>query len=60
MEERAYKILRQYADQEFSFVDSTGFAVMRSERIRHAFAFDQRFAAAGFLRVPVDLPVGQL
>jgi predicted nucleic acid-binding protein len=60
MEKRAYKILRQYADQEFSFVDSASFAVMRSERIRHAFAFDEHFATAGFLRVPADIPVGQL
>jgi predicted nucleic acid-binding protein len=38
MEARAYKVLRQYADQDFSFVDATSFAAMRSERIRHAFA----------------------
>ena len=48
------------ADQEFSFVDATSFAVMRGERIRHAFAFDQHFATAGFTRIPVDLPVRQL
>jgi hypothetical protein len=33
---------------------------MRMERIRHAFAFDHHFASAGFLRVPVDVPVGQI
>lgn len=59
-EARAYRLLRQYADQDFSFVDATSFAVMRAERIRHAFAFDQHFAAAGFTRVPVDVPVAQL
>jgi predicted nucleic acid-binding protein len=57
---RAYRLLRQYGDQDFSFVDATSFAVMRAERIRHAFAFDQHFATAGFLRLPVDLPVEQL
>jgi predicted nucleic acid-binding protein len=59
-ENRAYAILRQYADQDFSFVDATSFAVMRAARVRHAFAFDQHFAAAGFLRIPHDLPVAQL
>jgi predicted nucleic acid-binding protein len=60
VEARAYRLLRQYADQVFSFVDATSFAVMRTERIRHAFAFDQHFATAGFTRVPVDVPVSQL
>jgi predicted nucleic acid-binding protein len=59
-EKRAYAILRQYADQDFSFVDATSFAAMRAARIRHAFAFDQHFATAGFFRVPNDLPVAQL
>jgi predicted nucleic acid-binding protein len=60
LERRAYRLLRQYADQDFSFVDATSFAVMRTERVRHAFAFDQHFATAGFMRVPVDLPVAQI
>ena len=60
VERRAYRLLRQYADQDFSFVDATSFTVMRGERLRHAFAFDQHFATAGFLRVAVDLPVAQL
>ncbi|MGH7786195.1 MAG: type II toxin-antitoxin system VapC family toxin [Candidatus Binatia bacterium] len=60
MEARAYGVLRQYADQDFSFVDATSFAAMRSERIRHAFALDQHFATAGFTRIPIDLPVAQM
>jgi predicted nucleic acid-binding protein len=60
LEKRAQRILRQFGDQEFSFVDATSFAVMRFERIRHAFAFARHFARAGFLRVPVDVPVDQL
>jgi len=59
-EARAYRLLRQHADQDFSFVDATSFAVMRAERIRHAFAFDRHFSTAGFLRVPVDVPVDQV
>ena len=60
LEVRAYRLLRQYTDQDFSFVDACSFAVMRAERIRHAFAFDQHFATAGFMRVPLDVPVDQL
>ena len=59
-ETRAFRLLRQHADQDFSFVDATSFAVMRAERIRHAFAFDRHFATAGFLRVPMDVPVRQV
>jgi hypothetical protein len=33
---------------EYSFVDATSFAVMRSLRVREALAFDGDFAAAGF------------
>jgi uncharacterized protein len=60
LEARAYRLLRHYADQDFSFVDATSFSVMRSERIRHVFALGQHFAAAGFTRIPVDLPVAQM
>jgi uncharacterized protein len=59
-EARAFRLLRQHADQDFSFIDATSFAVMRAERIRHAFAFDRHFSTAGFLRIPVDVPVGQI
>jgi predicted nucleic acid-binding protein len=59
-EARAFRLLRQHADQDFSFVDATSFAVMRAEKLRHAFAFDHHFSTAGFLRVPVDVPVEQV
>ena len=60
LERRAFAILDRYRDHDFSFVDATSFAFMRSERIRHAFAFDAHFAAAGFVRVPADVGIGQL
>lgn len=60
LERRAFAILDRYRDHDFSFVDATSFAFMRQERIRHAFAFDSHFAAAGFLRVPADAGLGQL
>ena len=48
VEERALRWLRQHDEREYSFVDATSFAVMRSLRLRNAFAFDGDFAAAGF------------
>jgi predicted nucleic acid-binding protein len=54
LERQAYEILHRYADHPFSFVDCTSFALMRQQRIRYAFAFDSRFATAGFIRIPVD------
>jgi predicted nucleic acid-binding protein len=55
VERHAYEILERFADHPFSFVDATSFALMRQQRIRHAFAFDIHFATAGFLRVPADV-----
>ena len=60
LERRAFAILDRYRDHDFSFVDATSFALMRAERIRHAFAFDSHFAASGFVRVPADVGIGQL
>jgi uncharacterized protein len=60
VERRAFAILDRYRDHDFSFVDATSFAFMRTERIRHAFAFGSHFAAAGFMRVPADIGIGQL
>jgi uncharacterized protein len=60
LERRAFAILDRYQDHDFSFVDATSFAFMRAERIRHAFAFDSHFAAAGFFRVPADVGIEQL
>lgn len=54
LEARAFTLLAQYQDHAFSFVDATSFALMRSRRLRYAFAFDAHFATAGFLRVPLD------
>jgi predicted nucleic acid-binding protein len=48
LEEEALHWLRSRDEREYSFVDATSFAVMRSLRIREAFAFDGDFTAAGF------------
>jgi uncharacterized protein len=48
VEEEAWRWLRRRDEREYSFVDATSFAVMRSLRIREALAFDTDFTAAGF------------
>lgn len=50
-EERAWRWLRKHDERSYSFVDATSFQVMRDRRLREALAFDQDFAAAGFVEV---------
>lgn len=57
VEREAYAFLERFADHPFSFVDGTSFALMRQQRIEHAFAFDVHFATAGFLCIPQDVRV---
>jgi len=52
LEQEAEKILRQYADQDFSYADAVSFTLMQQRGIGEAFAFDQHFATAGFVVVP--------
>jgi predicted nucleic acid-binding protein len=47
-EEEAERLLEQYADQPFSYVDATSFMAMRRLGIEKAFAFDRDFLIAGF------------
>jgi predicted nucleic acid-binding protein len=51
-EAAAWDWLRRHYEREYSFVDATSFRVMRDRRLREALAFDQDFAAAGFIEVP--------
>lgn len=51
VEDDAWQWLRRHDDREYSFVDSTSFAVMLRRRLREALAFDGDFAAAGFVEV---------
>jgi uncharacterized protein len=48
LEADALRWLRRRDEREYSFVDATSFAVMRSLRVREALAFDGDFSAAGF------------
>ena len=54
LEAQALRWLRRHDEREYSFVDATSFALMRSLRIKEALAFDGDFEAAGFveLRAP--------
>ena len=48
LEDEALRWLRQHDEREYSFVDATSFAYMRSKGIEGALAFDGDFSAAGF------------
>ena len=49
VEELAWRWLRRHDEREYSFVDATSFALMRSLRVREALTFDQDFESAGFV-----------
>jgi len=51
LEDVALSWLRRHNERGYSFVDATSFALMRSLRIREAFAFDGDFTAAGFVEL---------
>ena len=51
LEGEALRWLRLHDEREYSFVDATSFALMRSLRMREALAFDGDFAAAGFIEL---------
>jgi len=48
LEQSAETILRQYTDQDFSYVDAVSFALMTHRNIETAFTFDHHFQVAGF------------
>ncbi len=48
LEVEVLRWLRRHDEREYSFVDATSFALMRSLRISSALAFDGDFSAAGF------------
>jgi predicted nucleic acid-binding protein len=47
-EERAYQIIINYKDKDFTYTDATSFALMERLGIMKAFTFDQHFAQYGF------------
>ena len=53
IEEEAFAIFKRYTDKDFSFTDCTSFSVMKSLKLKRAFAFDKHFEQfEGISRVP--------
>ena len=52
LHDEAWKIFRDFADQEFSFVDCTSFVIARRQNVESVFAFDRHFATMGFVLMP--------
>lgn len=55
LEEAAWRIFRAAECETLSFAESTSFALMRRQRLRSAFTFDEHFRTFGF----EVLPAGQ-
>lgn len=47
-EEEALRLIEQFSDQSFSYVDATSFVAMRHLGIEQALSFDADFLIAGF------------
>jgi predicted nucleic acid-binding protein len=43
IEDAAWGIFKRYSDNDFSFTDCTSFSIMRSLKLKSAFAFDRHF-----------------
>ncbi|MCJ7747686.1 MAG: hypothetical protein MUP27_08075, partial [Desulfobacterales bacterium] len=43
IEDAAFTIFKGYIDKDFSFTDCTSFSIMRSLKLKSAFAFDKHF-----------------
>jgi hypothetical protein len=43
IEAAAFGIFKRYSDKDFSFTDCTSFSIMRSLKLKSAFAFDRHF-----------------
>jgi len=52
IETEAEGILARYMDQDFSYADAVSFVIMKRQKIRKAFCFDNHFVTAGFTNIP--------
>jgi predicted nucleic acid-binding protein len=52
-ENEAFAIFKRYNDKDFSFTDCTSFSIMKSFKLKRAFAFDKHFEQfEGITRLP--------
>ncbi len=54
-EARAWEIIEQYRDKDFSLTDATSFAVMERMQIQYAFSLDRDFVQYGLLLLTPDV-----
>jgi hypothetical protein len=53
VEDQAFAIFKRYTDKDFSFTDCTSFSLMKTLKLKRAFAFDRHFEQVeGISRVP--------
>jgi uncharacterized protein len=52
VEDRAWEILEQHDDKQWSYVDATSFALLERDEEGEAFAFDTRFSQRGLRVLP--------
>jgi predicted nucleic acid-binding protein len=53
IEDAAFTIFKRYTDKDFSFTDCTSFSIMKSLKLKSAFAFDKHFEQfEGISRLP--------
>jgi len=48
IESEAQVMLGKYRDHEFSYTDAVSYSIMKRQKIKKAFAYDQHFLSAGF------------
>ena len=53
-EARAWRLLEERSDKDYSFVDAASFVVMRALGVEKAFSFDLHFEQEGFQRVEAE------
>jgi uncharacterized protein len=51
-EEKAWELFLKFKDQDFSYTDCTGFAVMEALKVDGAFSFDRHFLKMNFKVFP--------
>ncbi len=51
-EKNALELLKKYSDQKISYTDCVSFVLMKKNKIKRAFTFDQHFNYVGLTKLP--------